>query len=128
MQNTLSEIVNYLLGQSWQIGAVFIVVAVGCWLLRKSSAHWRYLLWLIVLVKCLVPPILNVPVAVLPESPSATLWPAEVLPLAMTATEASVAEPMEIASEPTFEPIRAPLAVTTEPVPSATWPSLTRGQ
>ena len=49
MENTLNQIANYLLNQSWQIAAVFAAVAVACWILRKSSAHWRYLLWLIVL-------------------------------------------------------------------------------
>ena len=36
-----------------QIAVLFAVVAVSCRLLRKSSAHVRYLLWLLVVVKCL---------------------------------------------------------------------------
>ena len=61
------KLVDLLVSQSWQIAIVFGVVAVICWLSRRSSAHWRYLLWLIVLVKCLTPPIVRVPVGVLPS-------------------------------------------------------------
>jgi len=61
------RLADVLLSQSWQIAVVFGVVAVICWLSRRSSAHWRYLLWLIVVVKCLTPPIVRVPVGVLPS-------------------------------------------------------------
>jgi beta-lactamase regulating signal transducer with metallopeptidase domain len=61
------QLVDLLVSQSWQIAIVFGVVAVICWLSRRSSAHWRYLLWLIVVVKCLTPPIVRVPVGVLPS-------------------------------------------------------------
>ena len=42
-------------------------MAVISFTLRNRSAHIRYLVWLIVLAKCLIPPIYSVPVAVLPE-------------------------------------------------------------
>ncbi|HUW81205.1 MAG TPA: M56 family metallopeptidase [Phycisphaerae bacterium] len=65
------SLADLLLSQSWQIAIVFGGVAVICWLSRRSSAHWRYLLWLIVLVKCLTPPIVRVPVGVLPSEGAA---------------------------------------------------------
>ncbi len=122
MQNALNEIASYLLGQSWQIAVVFVVVAGACWALRKSNAHWRYLLWLVVLAKCLVPPLLSVPVAVLPGSPTAAqkslsaqapaaavvLPEASAVPLPVAPTEVPVAEPVEIAPQPTFEPAIQP--------------------
>ena len=68
---TLPQILtSYLLTQSWQIAVVFLLVATACWLLRNASVHWRYLLWCVVLAKCLVPPLLQIPLAVLPpENP-----------------------------------------------------------
>ena len=66
----LTHIGRYLISQSWQIALLTIIIALASFALRNKSAHVRYLLWLIVLAKCLVPPLLTVPVAVLPtESP-----------------------------------------------------------
>lgn len=62
----LNSVADYLVCQSWQIPAVFALVAAACWGLRKASADWRYLLWLVVLAKCLVPGLISVPLAVLP--------------------------------------------------------------
>ncbi|HUU58711.1 MAG TPA: hypothetical protein VMZ50_04145, partial [Phycisphaerae bacterium] len=76
MGDLLNETANYLLRQSWQIAAVIGVVAAAAWVLRRSSAHWRYLLWLVVLAKCLVPPLLTVPLGVLPEGPGPAVEPA----------------------------------------------------
>ncbi|MBL7185067.1 MAG: ankyrin repeat domain-containing protein [Phycisphaerae bacterium] len=67
METYLTQITNYLLMQSWQIAVLVVVIAAATFALRNRSAHVRYLLWLIVLAKCLVPPLLEVPVAVLPE-------------------------------------------------------------
>ena len=67
METYLTQITDYLLRQSWQIAVLVLVVAAATFALRNKSAHVRYLLWLIVLAKCLVPPLLEVPVAVLPE-------------------------------------------------------------
>ena len=62
-----SHVVSYLLAQSWQIALLAGMVGLISLTLRNRSAHLRYLLWLIVLAKCLVPPFLTVPLAVLPE-------------------------------------------------------------
>jgi ankyrin repeat protein/beta-lactamase regulating signal transducer with metallopeptidase domain len=67
MESYLTQISNYLLGQSWQIIILVVVVAAVSWLLRNRSAHIRYLLWLIVLAKCLIPPLFAMPIAVLPQ-------------------------------------------------------------
>ena len=68
MEHFLTQTASHLWHQSWQIAAVFAAVASACRLLRRASAHGRYLLWLIVLAKCLVPPLVTVPLAVLPAA------------------------------------------------------------
>src|SRR5208283_541627 len=70
----LTTVADYLMRQSWQITAVFVLVAVACWGLRKKNAHWRHLLWLVVLLKCLIPAPINVPLAILPPSVVAASW------------------------------------------------------
>jgi ankyrin repeat protein/beta-lactamase regulating signal transducer with metallopeptidase domain len=67
MNAYLIQVVDYLLSQSWQIALLTVVVALITFLLRHKSAHVRYLLWLIILAKCLVPPLYTVPVTVLPQ-------------------------------------------------------------
>ena len=67
MDNYSNQITDYLLTQSWQIAVLVVLVATANLALKNRSAHIRYLLWLIVLAKCLVPPFLTVSVAVLPE-------------------------------------------------------------
>jgi len=67
MDTYANQVTNYLLTQSWQIALLAVIVGLITFALRNRSAHMRYLLWLIVLAKCLVPPMYSVPVAVLPE-------------------------------------------------------------
>jgi len=67
MENYLTQITNYLLTQSWQIAILVIVIAAVNLALKNKSAHIRYLLWLIVLAKCIVPPSVTVPLAILPQ-------------------------------------------------------------
>ncbi len=64
------SVVNHLLAQTWQIALLAGLVGLLTVALRNRSAHLRYLLWLVVLAKCLVPPLWTVPLAVLPERPS----------------------------------------------------------
>ncbi|MBN1943682.1 MAG: hypothetical protein JW849_10360 [Phycisphaerae bacterium] len=68
MNETLRNLIVGLSRQSVQIAAVFLIVVAAAWLLRRRSAHWRYMLWLVVLVKCLTPPAVFVPLALLPAS------------------------------------------------------------
>lgn len=63
----LTELVQYLAAQSWQITVLTLAVAAATWALRHKTAHIRYLLWLIVLAKCLVPPFFAVPLKILPQ-------------------------------------------------------------
>ena len=73
METYLTQITNYLLAQSWQIAILAVVIAAVTLALKNKSAHIRYLLWLIVLAKCLVPPLHSIPVAVLPEERPAVI-------------------------------------------------------
>ena len=66
METCLIQITDYLLMQSWQIAILVVVMALVNLALKNRSSHIRYLLWLIVLAKCLVPPLLTIPLAVLP--------------------------------------------------------------
>jgi cytohesin len=79
MEDYLSRLTDYLLTQSWQIAVLVVVVATVSFALKNRSSHVRYLLWLVVLAKCLVPPLLTVPLAVLPvEEPVTTFEPADI--------------------------------------------------
>ena len=67
MQTYLNQILAFLVAQSWQIAVLTIAVALAAFALKNRSAHVRYLLWLIVLAKCLMPPLYTVPLGVLPR-------------------------------------------------------------
>ena len=115
MESLLTGVADFLLRQSWQIAVVFVFVAVVCWGLRKSNAHGRYWLWLIVLAKCLVPGLILVPLTVLPEKaerpkspPSVTAAVAQFAP-----SDPIAVEPPEAFQEPT------PAIVPTDAVPPA---------
>jgi len=64
----LADIARLLVTQSWQLAILIVLVALASYVLRNRSAHIRYFFWLIVLAKCLVPPLLTVPLAILPET------------------------------------------------------------
>ncbi|MBM4103941.1 MAG: hypothetical protein FJ263_07805 [Planctomycetes bacterium] len=66
METLTAKILDYLKGQSFQVAVVFIAVLILTWLLRNRSAHIRYLLWLVVAIKCLTPPLVIFSVPVLP--------------------------------------------------------------
>jgi beta-lactamase regulating signal transducer with metallopeptidase domain len=61
-------LLHILSAQSWQIAVLFALVAVASVFLRAASAHWRYLLWLVVLIKCLIPPIVSLPLPAISDS------------------------------------------------------------
>jgi cytohesin len=110
MENYLSTITNYLLTQSWQIAILVVLIAAVNLALKNRSAHVRYLLWLIVLAKCLVPPLLTVPLAVLPQERYAE--PVRVLPAQMpTAFEAM---DMHAAEVPVSPAVAVPVPTVTE--------------
>lgn len=68
-----TQITDFLKAQSVQIAAVFAVVLILHWLLRNRTAHIRYLLWLLVAVKCMTPPLVIFSVPVLPTQPEAVI-------------------------------------------------------
>jgi len=103
MEPMLNTVADYLVRQSCQISAIFLLVAAACWGLRKASAHWRYLLWLVVLAKCLVPALISVPLAVLPQQASSEPTAPRTTP---TPAAADVSE-IELAYEDS-EPIAFP--------------------
>ena len=80
METYLIQITNYLLTQSWQIALLVAIIAVVTLALKNRSAHVRYLLWLIVLAKCLVPPLLTVPLAILPQDQSIPVLETAIIP------------------------------------------------
>ncbi len=67
METLAVKLSDYLLQQSWQIADLIGIGTLINKTLRHRSAHIRYLLWLPVLAKCLVPPVFNMSVAVLPS-------------------------------------------------------------
>lgn len=73
MLDLFSVISDYLLGQGIQIATIFAVVWAACFLLRRRSAHLRYLLWLLVIAKCIFPSVMKVSLAVLPEKEQAVV-------------------------------------------------------
>jgi ankyrin repeat protein/beta-lactamase regulating signal transducer with metallopeptidase domain/6-phosphogluconolactonase (cycloisomerase 2 family) len=128
MEPWFIRITDFLLAQSWQIAILAGVVAAASFLLRNRSAHIRYLLWLIVLAKCLVPPLYTIPVAVLPqeEPPAYTPTPpmretmvaeqrlpevAKIKSAGPTIAGPEVAVPIETIRRPTRYDMRACLAI-----------------
>jgi ankyrin repeat protein/beta-lactamase regulating signal transducer with metallopeptidase domain len=111
MDTILIRITDYLLTQCWQIVLLVVVIASVNFLLKNKSAHIRYLLWLIVLAKCLMPTLYNIPLAVLPEGnlyePVSTSPPAKMLPLQHEAGDATMVESSNVRSSP-FERTRPP--------------------
>jgi ankyrin repeat protein/beta-lactamase regulating signal transducer with metallopeptidase domain len=89
MESWLTRITDYLVAQSWQVALLTVTVAVVAVALRNRSAHVRYLLWLVVLAKCLAPPVHSVSLAVLPSREPAD---AAFAPMSLVA-EASGADP-----------------------------------
>ena len=61
MSAALHHFADYLASQSWQLALGFALVAGLCRALRNASAHWRYLLWIALLLKCVLPAAILVP-------------------------------------------------------------------
>ncbi|MEN6574856.1 MAG: M56 family metallopeptidase [Phycisphaerales bacterium] len=108
------ELTRYLAAQSWQIAMLTATVAAATFALRRRSAHVRYLLWLIVVAKCLVPPLHVVPLQVLP-SPDASaetmvaaslpaLTPEPSAPSNPVSHDSYDTTPMQVMEEPAFVP------------------------
>ncbi len=118
MNAFLNESVRYVAAQSWQIVVLAIVLAAVTFALRRRSAHTRYLLWLIVVAKCLVPPVQVVPLQVLPPGPSVEILSTGVLEPMLIREP-----PVSTTSEPSSIPVPpvqvSPLPAPGEPVATA---------
>lgn len=76
MDKAMIQITGCLWSQSWQIALLVAAVTVATWALRGRSAHVRYLLWLLVVAKCVVPPLFGIAVPILPQDrPAAVAVP-----------------------------------------------------
>ncbi len=117
METSLTQITDYLLTQSGQIAILVVVIAAINFALRNKSAHVRYLLWLIVLAKCLAPPLLTIPLAILPQQEQAELSPmassTQARPLQHDVTDATMAESTDLRS--------APLKMARPPIVERKW-------
>ncbi len=71
MDKAILQVTDYLWSQSGQIALLVAAVAILSHVLRHRSAHARYLLWLLVVAKCLVPPFFGVAVPILPQDEQA---------------------------------------------------------
>ncbi|MFZ2149018.1 MAG: ankyrin repeat domain-containing protein [Sedimentisphaerales bacterium] len=102
METYLTRVTDYLLTQSWQIALLVVVIAAVSLALKNKSAHVRYLLWLIVIAKCLAPPLFTIPLAILPEEeiskPAAISTRAKMLALEPEVPDMSTAESVELPS------------------------------
>lgn len=118
MESLLVQIADYLIQQTWHIAILFTIILALSWLLRKASAHWRYLLWCLILAKCLLPPLLTVPLALLPvqnpqpDQDSLLTTTISVEPLLMP-----VASPLQIIESP--DPVSI---INTNPIKPAALP------
>ena len=49
-------VLNFLANSTWQIAAIWILAALGAWLLKNCGAHCRYIVWISALALCLIAP------------------------------------------------------------------------
>ena len=114
MDTVLTNITEYMLKQSCQVAILFVVVAIVCLALKKKTAHLRYLLWLLILAKCLVPSVVTISLAILPQQPK----PAPIEPPAAIPLTTGTITPME------YTPI-VPVLTARPPEPwgEYPWPS-----
>jgi ankyrin repeat protein len=122
MDAYVNSVAIYLFAQSWQIALLAGVAGLISFTLRNRSAHIRYLLWLIVLAKCLVPPIYSVPVAVLPDSSPVEQLPHPVLLEAPADDSVAVKADASIKVEAILKPRESkPAVANTREIIVLTW-------
>lgn len=68
MTTIAQHVMDFLAAQSLHLLILFAAVLAATVLLRHKTAHLRYLLWLLIVAKCLIPPLHTIPLAVLPEA------------------------------------------------------------
>jgi len=101
METFFGQTAIYLWTQSAQIAALCVLVGAACYALRKRTSHLRYLLWLLIVAKCLVPSLMTVSLAILPNEPktpkAAAVEP--VMPILIDVPPAALLETRYVASE-----------------------------
>ncbi|HEX4413176.1 MAG TPA: M56 family metallopeptidase, partial [Lacipirellulaceae bacterium] len=118
MESISHAIADYLVQQSCQLTGLFVLVLFLSWALRNSSAHWRYLLWLVVVTKCIVPPVFNLSFAVLPPNAESKTNRHTAYAATAAGNAATQALPNALSPVASTEPARpAPFIAT--PLPSA---------
>ena len=122
MENYFARIVGYLLAQSWQIAVLTVVVAVAAFALKNRSAHVRYLLWLVVLAKCLVPPLYTVPFGILPAAKRAVPPPSKMLVVDNEPVASEAMDSTAVDTRPAEVPeVSAVRQVTSQPLGLVQW-------
>jgi len=57
---SISEFVlNFLVNSAWQVAAICALAALGTYLLKNCSAHYRYIVWIAALGLCFVAPVIT---------------------------------------------------------------------
>ena len=125
MERFLAEVASCVARQSGQVAAAFALVALACWRLRRASAHWRYLLWLIVLAKCLAPPLVSARIPALSPHRARPTMPAPDS-LAPTPAASVEAAPPAVPPAPGSAALRP--APPIRPAPEQLLPTLTAAQ
>ena len=107
MEAFFDELTGYLFRQGVHIAVLFGAIGLVCVLARKRTAHLRYLLWLVIVAKCLAPSLMTVSLAILPGK-------AEVVKPAL-AERVPIIVDMPVDSGPEYVVnIEKPVAVTNE--------------
>ena len=64
MKPPFAELANLAWSQFWQVTVAALAVGVLVWLFCRKRPHLAYMLWLLVILKCLTPPIVSSPTGV----------------------------------------------------------------
>jgi len=62
---TLDRLVLLAWSQFWQVTMVALVVGVSTWLLRRNHPRLAYALWMLVVIKAVIPPVISSPTGVI---------------------------------------------------------------
>lgn len=121
MDSILDTVAGFLAAQSAQIFLVFLLVFVSCWFLRHASAHWRYLLWLVVIAKCITPPIVALSLPVLPAQTArtSTLPKRVIITRPISSTPIASAPEADDGADSRLDPPSSELANSRAPVQTA---------
>lgn len=97
----VSVVLEILGAQSVHITVVFLIAAALGFVFRNASAHWHYLIWSLVVIKCFVPPFMTIPMAVLPADDAPQVQQAtQAVPISAAASEGKTASPEPVTTSP----------------------------